>query len=132
MKKTELEKAIAKLNHYSMEQFEKTAKQYISAISEGRMFCVIESVSRSGMSRNLKFVSAEKDTDGRNWFSNYYAFFRAMGYSPAKDSDSFRIGGCGMDMVFHTNYSIIHRLENLGYVTKEESEVLAQKTPVKF
>jgi len=132
MSTKDLEKAIAKLSHYSMEQFDKTAKQYIAAIREARMFCIIESVSRSGMSRNLKFISAERDTEGRNWFSNYYAFFRCMGYSPAKDGDAFRIGGCGMDMVFHTNYSIMHRLESLGYITKEECECLAQLTPVKF
>lgn len=131
MKKSELEKAIAKVNHYSMEQFEAAAKQYISAIKEGRMFCVIESVSKSGMSRNLKFISSEK-SDTRFWFSNYFAFFKALGFTPVKDSDCFRIGGCGMDMVFHTNYSIIHRLESLGYISKSECDHLAQQTPAKF
>jgi len=131
VKKSELEKAIEKVGHYSLDQFEKTAIQYTNAIQEGRMFCVIESVSKSGMSRNLKFISSEK-SDTRFWFSNYFAFFKALGFTPVKDGSAFRIGGCGMDMVFHTNYSICHKLESLGYITKEACDKLAQQTPTVF
>ena len=43
--------------------------------------------------------------------------------------DYFTIGGCGMDMIFHTNYTIIHRLYKLGFMTKKECEKLCQMTP---
>lgn len=106
------------------------AKRYVKAIKEGRMLCSIESVAPSGMSRVIKFVEVSKHSD-RNQYSvlNFYQFFLMLGYTRAKNSDGFRVNGCGMDMVFHTNYSIIHKLHRLGFVTKKQCCELAQKTP---
>lgn len=122
----ELTKNIAKLNHYTTEQFEKDARQYIDAIKERRMLCSIISVASSGMSRVLKFVSCEQGTNGY-WYSNYYALFKALGHTPTKDG--FRVSGCGMDMIFATNYNIMHEFKTLGIITKEECEQYAQMTP---
>lgn len=106
------------------------AKRYIKAIKEGRMLCSIESVSPSGMSRVIKFVEVSRYSDRKQYaVLNFYQFFLMLGYSRAKNSDGFRINGCGMDMVFHTNYSIIHQLHHLGFITKKQCDELAQKTP---
>ena len=132
----EILKGISKLKYYTVENFISDAKDYIKAISEYRMLCVIEKVSSSGMSRNIKFHSCEQSgkdktaTESRSfYYRQYRCLFMALGYTEVKNSDSFRIGGCGMDMVFHTNYSIIHRLHRLELLDKSECDKLAQKTP---
>lgn len=104
------------------------AERYIKAIKEGRMLCKIASVSASGMSRTIAFKEMD-GSDGRYYINNFYLFFCVLGYSKVKDTDYFRINGCGMDMIFHTNYSIIHQLHGLGFIDKADCAVLAQKTP---
>lgn len=124
-----LQKNIKKLSHYTSEDFLRDAQRYIKAIRERRMFCVVHSVSSSGMSRNLSFYAHELNTYTNNTYNllNYFCFFKALGYSEAKQG--FRVSGCGMDMIFHTNYSNCHNLKNLGLLSDEDCEVLAQQTP---
>ncbi len=133
----EILKGISKLKYYTVENFISDAKDYIKAITEQRMLCIIEKVSSSGMSRNIKFHSCEKYVIDKTapeannfYYRQYRCLFIALGYTEVKNSDAFRIGGCGMDMVFHTNYSIIHRLHRLEFINKSECERLAQQTPV--
>lgn len=116
-----------KLNYYTKDDFISDAYTYIKAIKECRMINVIKSVSASGTSRVIKFTSCE-GKNGIYYQRNYNCFFIALGYSEAK-KDGFRIYGCGMDMVFHTNYSIIHSLKSMGFISKEDCEVLCQMTP---
>lgn len=127
----EFQKNLKKLSHHTSESFLRDARQYVKAIKEGRMICTIGSVSSSGMSRTMKFVSCEKGIKGgRNWYSNYFCLFVALGFTESRAKDHyFSIGGCGMDMVFHTNYTIIHRLHRFGIITKKECESLCQMTP---
>jgi hypothetical protein len=126
----EIQKGINKLTYFDDLAFYENAERYIKAIKENRIICNIESVSKSGMSRNIKFLecSINKDTKRANWL-NFYAFFTSMNFERVKNSNSFRIHGCGMDMIFDTNYRIIHKLGNLGFLTKEEVRILAQNTP---
>jgi hypothetical protein len=123
-------KAYNKKNSYPMEEstFIDHALRYIKAIKEARMICSIGSVSKSGMSRTIKFLEMSKG-ENRHFLYNFYQFFDALGYTKIKDSDYFRIGGCGMDMIFHTNYTIMHDLRRLGFINKEECDTLAQATP---
>lgn len=115
--------SIAKFGQYYDEQdFCRDAKRYINAVARGGMIVSIGSVSKSGMSRTMRFVELRK---GR--MMSFHAFFTALGYSKVKDSDYFRISGCGMDMVFHTNYTIMHQLARVGLITKKIAEKLAQK-----
>lgn len=130
-KNKEIQKNISKkLRYYNTQQFCEDAQRYLKAISERRMFCVIHSVANSGMSRNLSFYAHEKNTKIESDYSllNFNAFFLALGYSEAKNK-GFKIGGCGMDIVFHTNYSIIHTLKRLGAIDEKTCEHLAQQTP---
>lgn len=126
----EIDKRLKGEIYYSQDRFICDAERYIKAIKEGRMICSIEKVSASGMSRTIKFLSCEKGS--RNYiYLNYFAFFQTLGFSPAsKRSHYFRIHGCGMDMIFHTNYTIIHKLQRLGFIDKKRCESLAQMTPL--
>ena len=99
---------------------------YIKAIKQRRMFCVIDSVSSSGMSRNIHFHSFEK-----KYFRQYWTLFKVLGYTETKNN-SFRIGGCGMDMIFYTNYNNIHTLYHLGFIDKKTCDSLSQMTPCTF
>jgi len=112
-------------------QFIDSAKRYIKAIKENRMICLIDTVSASGMSRTMKFISCEK-SNKTFYYSNYYKMFKQLGYKPVnKNSNYFKIHGCGMDMVFATNYNIIHDFYRLGLITKKECDKLCQMTPNK-
>ena len=133
LNKKELEtiiKGYNKKNSYPMEEstFIDHALRYIKAIKEARMICSIGSVSKSGMYRTIKFLEMSKG-ENRHFLYNFYQFFDSLGYTKIKDSDYFRIGGCGMDMIFHTNYTIMHDLRRLGFINKEECDTLAQATP---
>lgn len=127
----EIMKGINKLNYYSVEQFINDAQRYIKAIKEEKVICSIDSVSSSGMSRTIKFLAPEKRKDNKRYmYLNFFCLFSSLGFSPAgKYGDYFRISGCGMDMIFHTNYTIIHRLGRLGMLNKKQVEKLCQETP---
>ena len=124
----EIEKAINAQRYYSVENFEKDCVTYINAIESGRMVCSIHSVAKSGMSRVLSFHSCESSqgTD-KFYYRQYRSLFCALGYK--ESGEGFRVNGCGMDMVFHTNYSIIHDFKQLELITKEQCEHLCQQTP---
>lgn len=125
----DIQKAIKKMVYGpSNEDIIRNAVQYIKAIKEGRMCCVIHKVSSSGMSRNISFHECDGKR-GKYHYYNFNLFFLLMGYTQVRNEFSFRIGGCGMDMIFHTNYTIIHRLYRLGFITKKQCEELAQMTP---
>ena len=117
--------------YYSLEDFASDAINYVKAIKSGRMLCIIHSVSASGMSRVLSFKSCERYKTNYNYNYRQFAFFfKVLGYTETKKySGEFRVSGCGMDMVFHTNYSIMHDLCSMGIISKKECEILAQKTP---
>jgi hypothetical protein len=123
----EIQKRMPK--HMDNESFYDNAARYISAIKQTRMMCNIESVSNSGMSRNIRFFEMDGSNKTGYRVYNFYAFFLALGYTKVNDRDTFRISGCGMDMIFHTNYTIIHMLQSLGFITEKECALLAQKTP---
>jgi len=73
---------------------------------------ILDHVSRSGMSRNIRVVILR---DGEALHPNY-AVSVLLGYSRAKHGDGMVVGGCGMDMGF----SIVH---SLGYALfGEEAE----------
>lgn len=128
----EIIKRIKSNTYTSVEGFINNATAYIQAIEERRMCNIIKSVSSTGMSRVLKFQSFEiykesKNNNGKGYFRNYYTLFKQLGYTETKQG--FRVYGCGMDMVFNTNYNIIHKLHRLGFIDKQACEILAQFTP---
>ena len=121
---------INKMSYTEVETVYESALRYVKAIKEGRIICNIETVSSSGMSRTIKFLECRKEK-GRNYhhYCNFWTLFKALGFEEVKNKNTFRIHGCGMDMIFHTNYTIIHRLEYYGLISKKQCERLAQQTP---
>ena len=128
----EIQKNLKKLYSFNSDDFIMNAERYIKACKENRIFCVIHSVSKSGMSRKLSFYESTFSKEGKGGFLNFTALFIALGYSDRNRDGKFTVNGCGMDMLFHTNYSIIRSLYNLGMTTNEEYEILSQNTPAKF
>jgi hypothetical protein len=132
MSDTSLVKDINNVPYYSVDTFMSDAEAYVKAVKENRMINVIGSVAKSGMSRTIKFTSCERyvSNDNEYYQRNYSCLFRALGYKESKNSYGyFTISGCGMDMIFHTNYSIMHSFCRYGFITKEECDKLAQRTP---
>ena len=127
----EVLKNIAKNTYYSDEQFISDAQKWVNAIKEGRMLCNIISVSSSGMSRQMKFVSFEPSTEqgGKGWFRQYNSMLQALGFRYNKAKYCISVSGCGMDMIFHTNYTIIHDFKRMGIITDAECQYLCQQTP---
>jgi hypothetical protein len=124
----EVLKAIKLNEYYSDEQFLSDANQWIKSIEQNRVICSVVSVSKSGMSRKLKFLSFEpnKDSD-KGYYRQYNTMLKTLGYK-LKDY-SITVNGCGMDMIFHTNYSIIHDFKRMGIITSEQCKTLCQMTP---
>lgn len=120
---------LKKTDYYTNEDFYNDAVRYIQSVKQNRMMCNIHSVSRSGMSRNLRFFEMDGNKKEGYRIYTFYAFFLSLGFKKVNDNDAFRIYGCGMDMVFHTNYTIIHELHHLGFLSKKQCAKLAQKTP---
>ena len=132
LKNKELIKNINSLNYYSISQFIGDCERYIKAIKEGRIIVDIVSVSNSGMSRRLKFLSCERAQrikEIKYNYCNYNCFLNSLGYKTRNTDFSFNVSGCGMDMIFATNYDIIHSLYNLGFINKKQCDRLAQMTP---
>jgi hypothetical protein len=126
----EVKKAIAKNQYYGEESFIQDANQWIKAIKEGRVICSVISVAKSGMSRKLRFLSFESSVnEGRSWYRQYYSMMQVLGFKWNQKDYCITVGGCGMNMIFHTNYTIMHQLKSMGFITYEECESLAQQTP---
>jgi len=144
--KTKIERIAAKLStrpevkkwmksdiYNTPEELAENLLRYVKAVRDGRLFCVIHSVSSSGMSRNMSFFEcakySQKMNNGQNHgILNFHGLFRALGYTPAA-KEGFRIGGCGMNMVFAVNYDIMHTAAHVGAITEKECAKLAQMTP---
>jgi hypothetical protein len=82
------------------------------------IYCVLRSVSKSGMSRVIDFYTIENNKP--QYLSGLIRM--ALGYRMAKNG-GLVVGGCGMDMGFHVVYSVasvIYGGERGGYEIKSE------------
>ena len=71
------------------------------------LYTILDSVSSSGMSRNIRFVILGCGEDGKPYnFHPNRAAEKILGYRRARRGDGVVVGGCGMDMGFHCVYSI--------------------------
>jgi len=129
----EVVKAINKNTYYSEEQFKSDVSQYIEAIKEGRVIVNVVSVSKSGMSRKMKFLAYQKSnyTDQKKgYYRQFNSMFEVLDWK-VKD-DCLNVGGCGMNMIFHVNYTVMCDFKRMGFITDSECAVLAQETPQIF
>ena len=123
----EMIKNISKNEYYSQEDFIKDCKCYIKALKSGRLQYTVTHVSNSGMSRDI-FIQSYEGTMQNGYFRTYFAMLKVLGYKEAsKYSNDIKVSGCGMNMLFATNYNIIHDFKRMGLLNNEECKTLAQK-----
>lgn len=123
----EIIKRIEKEEYYTAEAFISDMKTYISAVKSGRILYEVTRASSSGMSRNISIKSFDGSMS-KDYYRNYFAMLRVMGYTSAdKYSHDIRVSGCGMNMLFATNYNIIHSAYRMGFINKTTCDVLAQR-----
>lgn len=119
-------KRLSKETYYNEEQFIKDCKTYIKALKAGRVLYSVTHVSSTGMSRDINIKSFEGSmTNG--YFRNYNMMLTILGYSFAKYTNDIKVSGCGMNMLFATNYDIIHTFKRIGLIKNKTCEELSQK-----
>lgn len=84
---------------------------------DDRLYAVVSKISRSGMSRRIRFYKLDEDHPyGPYMASLTYTMSVYLGV-PCND-DGLLVRGAGMDMVFYTSYTLAHRLFGDGYLLK--------------
>ena len=124
----ELSKRINKESCYSVDQFIKDVNSYINAVKDGRILYTVERVSQSGMSRLINVTSCEQSRNNyyrKYYYRNYNQMVLVLGYSVNKNG-LVRVSGCGMDMLFATNYNLINTFHKLGFINKTQCDKLRQ------
>ena len=101
MKYIENMKGYSELSTWEQEHVKKTYK----AIKKGRIYASIESVSRTGMSRRIKFYRVEKNRIIQA--TNAVNYLRHQKWDYMVNDAGMKVTGCGMDMIFHTLYSAL-------------------------
>jgi hypothetical protein len=105
-------------------EIEDAKKQLLAHyVSEGStVYTVLRSVSSSGMSRTLSLKVAK---DGKILDLTYYAgTVLDWPIVEVNGSRALRVGGCGMDMGFHTVYSLSRALFREEGSTKDAGYLL--------
>ena len=123
----ETEKRLSKEEYYTKEMLLNDIQDYIKALKEGRLQYLVMNVSASGMSRSILIQSCEQNKTNNNfYFRQYSRMFEMLGYKLNKDY-YIRVLGCGMNMLFATNYNLIHIFKNMNIISATEAETLEQK-----
>ena len=112
--------------YYSKEGFIKDCQTYIKALKSGRLQYRVTSISSSGMSRDI-LISSFEGSMAKGYYRNYTSMLEALGFNFAsKYASEIRVKGCGMNMLFATNYNIIHTFKNIGLINSKPCQILAQ------
>jgi len=122
----EIEKMVKDIKYYDVERFISDAKTYLKAVKDGRILYNVDKVSQNGMSRTI-FISSCERCKNRFSYRNYDTMLEVLGYKFDKDSYAIRVHGCGMNMLFATNYDIIGTFKRLGLINQLQFEILSQE-----
>lgn len=123
----EIEKRLSKEEYYTKEMLLSDIQTYIKALKEGRVQYLVISVSSNGMNRNILVQSCEQNKNTNNfYFRQFSRMFEMLGYKLNKDYN-IKVSGCGMNMLFATNYNLIRTFKNMNIISSAEAEILAQK-----
>lgn len=101
---------------YAEQHADQLAKNLIAAAYQGKVeiYCIIRSVSASGMARTIDLFYITPAAHGRppepSWIS--YGAAQILGWKLHKDRGII-VRGCGMDMAFHTVYELERSLPEL-------------------
>jgi len=100
----------------------RNAERFIKALKEERILCSVQSVSKSGASKVIAFREIVKC--GKKFsILQFDWFLEQLGYTAKNNGIS--IGGCGMDMIFHTLNSVAGTLKANGFKVPENYTILA-------
>ena len=123
----EIEKRLSKEEYYTKDMLLDDIQIYIKALKEGRLQYMVISVSTNGMNRNILVQSCEQNKTNNNfYFRQYSRMFEMLGYKLNKDY-TVKVSGCGMNMLFATNYNLIHTFKSMNIISELECKILAQK-----
>ena len=123
----DIEKRLSKEEYYTKEMLLDDIQDYIKALKEGRLQYLVMNVSQSGMNRNILIQSCEQNKTNNNfYFRQYSRMFEMLNYKLDKDYN-IRVSGCGMNMLFATNYNLIHTFKSMNIISAAEADILAQK-----
>lgn len=105
--------------YYPEDFFLRHAREYISALREGRLCCVIDKVSRTGTSRQVRVFSLDK-IQGTKRFSDYHytRFIQMFGYKRVKNNIVLR--GVGLNVIHAMNEYICGKLRDCGMLSLKE------------
>ncbi len=78
------------------------------------------------MSRDIKITSCEKG-EKNYYYREYSRMLEILGFSFNKRTWDLKVSGCGMNMLFATNYNIMRYLLNLKFINRKECAILEQK-----
>ena len=118
-------KRINKEKYYSVDALISDINTYIAAVKTGRIRYSVISVSKSGMSRTIEVTSCEKSTCGRYYYIQYQSMLAALGYN-TNDNGIIRVTGYGVNMIFGTNYNLMHKFCRLGFISDTQCDKLSQ------
>jgi hypothetical protein len=95
----------SKKDYTTLSDWEKQHIKYTyNAIIKGAIIADVVSVSKSGISRRIKFYYIKDNKIVRA--TNAINFLLNKGYKYIHN-EGLRVSGCGMDMIFHTLYNCI-------------------------
>lgn len=80
-----------------------------------QVFCIVRHVSASGMSRVIQLLTF---IDGEPRYLGFHAA-RLLGWSYDRKHEGIKVQGCGMNMCFHTVYTLAQALYKDGYRLRE-------------
>ena len=122
----EMIKRLESNEYYSKEDFINDCKTYIKALKSGRLQYRVTNISKSGSSRDI-LISSFEGSMTKGYYRNYINMLEVLGLNfVSKYSSEIRVKGCGMNMLFATNYNIIHTFKNIGLINNKQCETLAQ------
>ena len=123
----ETEKRLSKEEYYTKEMLLDDIQDYIKALKEGRLQYLVMNVSSSGMSRAILIQSCEQSKSNNSfYFRQYSRMFEMLNYKLDKNYN-IKVSGCGMNMLFATNYYLIQTFKSMNIISENEADILAQK-----
>ncbi len=99
------------------EEIEIARERLLKLLPPGKtVYTIVKHVSSSGMTRHISLMIAGNDQDGKPAISNIdWEASKLLGWRRNPKNGALVVGGCGMDMGFHTVYSLSSRLYPDGF-----------------
>lgn len=105
------------------EEGKMNAERFLKAVREHRLLCTVKRVSSSGMSRVISFNEVVWNEDRKRMqLMQFNWFLGQMGWTYSEKDWAIRVGGCGMDMVYHVLYSTVSTLRYYGFEVEPRLE----------